>query len=90
MTDNRQKLDELAAYLYEKETITGQGIHVDPERVSLTRAYGLRFPQTGPRRKLPGAAGLKKRSKTATPAAVRGPFLRFLRDKPWPPGQIVS
>ena len=24
LTDNRQKLDELAAYLYEKETITGE------------------------------------------------------------------
>jgi len=24
LTENRQKLDELAAYLYEKETITGE------------------------------------------------------------------
>ena len=24
LTDNRQKLDELAKYLYEKETITGE------------------------------------------------------------------
>lgn len=35
LSENREKLDELARYLYEKETITGDEVHGDPESVSI-------------------------------------------------------
>ena len=66
LTDNRQKLDELAA-------------------------YGLRLPADRPAAQTAGAAGLKKAFKNGPPGCCAGgAVLRFLRDKPWPPGQIVS
>ena len=66
LTDNRQKLDELAA-------------------------YGLRLPADRPAAQTAGT-GRPEKGVQKRPARLlcRGAVLRFLRDKPWPPGQIVS
>ena len=66
LTDNRQKLDELAA--------------VQPA-ASRRPARGANCRRSRPEK------GVQKR-----PARLlcRGAVLRLLRDKPWPPGQIVS